>query len=109
MAVEEELELGSDVGSRKIEAFVAEKLFLHLGKLLLGRIDLLHDESDMVGDERHVLVGQVGCRLGVFGRVSEGIESEEIRRDDGDEHQNVDCRRPQRCSSESGSSVSNFQ
>lgn len=35
MAVEEELELGSDVGSRKIEAFVAEELFLHLGKLLL--------------------------------------------------------------------------
>lgn len=63
----------------------------------------------MVGDERDVLVGQVGCRLGVFGRVSEGIESEEIRRDDGDEHQNVDCRGPQRCSSESGSSVANFQ
>lgn len=44
MVLEEEFELTGDVGSRDVNGFVAKKLFLHPGKLFLGRIDLLEDQ-----------------------------------------------------------------
>ncbi|RCU24865.1 hypothetical protein DVA79_20545, partial [Acinetobacter baumannii] len=89
---------------RKIDAFVAEELLFHLGKLLLRRINLAEDQSDLLGDEGDVLLGVVEetvC-LVVFRGVCEGVEREEVGGDDGKQHEEVDGRGTERCSSESG-------
>lgn len=74
MALEVQLELVGNIGSRKIDAFITQKLLFHLGEFLLGRIDLSEDQGDLLGDERDVL-GSVDMRviLSVVWGVCEGV------------------------------------
>jgi len=90
VALEEEFELGCNVGPRKINAFVAQNLFLHLGQFLLGQIDLSENERDLLRDERNVLMCMMLEKvMGWFRRSSEGVESKEVGGDDRENHENV--------------------
>lgn len=111
VVVEEEFELVGEIGAGKIETLVAEEVFFHLGKFLLGGIDLGEDEGDLLGDEGDVLVGVVeeAVRLLVFWGGGEGVESEEVGGDDGEEHEKVDGGGAECCSPESGGSVANLE
>lgn len=48
MALEEVFEFVGNVGSGKVDAFIAKKLFFHLGQLLLRGIDLSEYEGDLL-------------------------------------------------------------
>lgn len=109
MVVEEEFELVCNVGSRKVEAFVAEKVFFYLGKFLLRHIDLSENEGDLLRDEGEVFVKKVKVGMRVFWGRREGVEGEEVGGDDGEYHENVNCGGTHCCSSESGGSVAYFQ
>lgn len=59
MGVEKELELFRYLGLGKVDVLEAEELSLHLGKLLLGRIDLSEHQRHLFGDYGDVVKGMV--------------------------------------------------
>ena len=89
MVLKEDFELVRYVGFRKIDAFVSKEHLFHLGKLLLRRIDLAEDQTNLLGDEGDVLLGVVQevVRLVVFRGGCEGVEGEEVGSDDREEHE----------------------
>lgn len=108
VAAEKEFEFVGSVISGKVDAFVAEEVFFHLGKFLLRQIDLSENEGDLFGDEGEVFVKKVVVVKIFWGR-GEGIEGKEVGGDDGEDHENVNSGGTHGCSSETGSAVAYFQ
>ena len=105
-----EFEFTGNVGSGKVNVFVAKKLFFHLDKFFLGGIDLSENERDLFGDEGEVVLGVEKGVVGVVLRGgSEGIEGKEIGGDDTEDHHNFDCGGTKGGSFESGSAITYFE